>query len=237
MSTPTGQHQIIKESTDSFVGFLKDVYRDHGYKRIHVIVEAPKPDAIEGKLPAVCIYLYQIGPDWEGVGRGNTDYEEVKRVRTPEGKIVEVHQTAPVWVRLDYLISTWAQTPEDEQLLLGLAIKSLFDTHVLAGEDLKGETWPNGYQLPVAIGTRLDEGTLARFWGSLNQPIRPAINLWTVVPVMSDIQTPFKRVEERVIGYERLGIRGGDVKEIGPAGTPDMPPLAKGGGVFVKRKK
>jgi hypothetical protein len=44
---------------------------------------------------------------------------------------------------------------------------------------------------------------------------------------MSDIQTPFKRVEERVIGYERLGIRGGDVKEIGPAGTPDMPPLPR----------
>jgi hypothetical protein len=235
--TPTGQHQILKESTDSLVNFLKDVYRDHGYKRIHVIVEAPKPDAIEGKLPAVCVYLYQIGPDWEGVGRGNTDYQEVKRIRTPEGKIVEVHQAAPIWVRLDYLVSTWAQTPEDEQLLLGLSIKTLFDTHFLAGDDLRGDAFPTGYQLPIAVASRLDEGTLARFWGSLNQPIRPAINLWTVVPVLSDIQTPFKRVEERVIGYERLGIRGGDVKEIGPNRAVDTPPLHPRGGVFVKRKK
>lgn len=229
----TGQHQIIKETTDTIVQLLKDVYRDHGYKRIHVIVEAPKPDAIEGKLPAVCVYLYQIGPDWEGVGLAGTEYSEIRRVRTPEGKIIEVKQTPPTWVRLDYLVSCWAQTPEDEQLLLGLAIKVLNDTHVLKGEDLKGETFPPGYDLPISIAGRLDEGTLARFWGSLNQPIRPAINTWTVVPIMSDIQTPFRRVEERVIGYERLGFRGGDGKELGPERFPDMPP----GGVFVKRKK
>ena len=61
---------------------------------------------------------------------------------------------------------------------------------------------------------------------------------WTVVPIMSDIQTPFKRVEERVIGYERLGIPGGEEeKEYGPEGHPDMPPQAPGGGVFVKRTK
>jgi hypothetical protein len=53
------------------------------------------------------------------------------------------------------------------------------------------------------------------------------------VPIYSDIQTPFKRVEERVIGYEKLGDKGGVVREIGPTGTLDMPPA----GVFVKRKK
>lgn len=228
----SSQHQIIKEATDTFVQYLKDEYKDHGYKRIHVIVEAPKPDAIEGKLPAVCVYLYQIGPDWEGVGLGN-EYADVKRVRTPEGKIIEVRQSAPTYVRLDYLISTWAQTPEDEQLLLGLAVKCLNDTHVLNGDRLKGGTFPKGFDLPVSLAGRLDEGTLARFWGSLNQPIRPAINMWTVVPILSDIETPFKRVEERIIGYEKLGDKGGAERELGPVGNLDMPPA----GVFVKRKK
>jgi hypothetical protein len=232
MTVATGQHQILKETTDAIVQLLKDQYKDHGYKRIHVIVEAPKPDAIEGKLPACCVYLYQIGPDYEGVGLG-TEYSSIKRIRTPEGKIVEVKEDPPTWVRLDYLISCWAQTPEDEQLLLGLAIKCLNDTHFLEKEELKGESFPPGYQLPVSISARLDEGTLARFWGSLNQPIRPALNIWTVVPIFSAIETPFRRVEERVIGYERLGIRGGGEKEFGPTGTPDMPPR----GVFVKRKK
>lgn len=233
MTTATAQHQIIKETTDAIVQLLKDVYKDHGYKRIHVIVEAPKPDNIEGKLPACCVYLYQIGPDWEGVGLGS-EYSNIKKVRLPDGKIVEVREEPPTWVRLDYLVSTWAQTPEDEQLLLGLAIKSLNDTHYLEGkEQLKGESFAPGFQLPIAIASRLDEGTLARFWGSLNQPIRPALNMYTVVPIFSAIETPFRRVEERVIGYERLGIRGATEKEFGPPGTLDMPPR----GVFVKRKK
>jgi hypothetical protein len=228
----TGQHQIIKETTDTLVQLFKDTYKDHGYKRIHVIVEAPKPDAIEGKMPAVCLYLYQIGPDFEGASIGS--FQTVKKIRTPEGKIVEVKQDPPRWVRLDYLVSTWAQTPEDEQLLLGLAIKTISDTHFLDGKDLKGESFPPEYDLPIALAIRLDEGTLARFWGSLNQPIRPALNLYTIVPIMSAIETPFRRVEERVIGYERLGIRGGGgEKEYGPVGQPDMPPV----GVFVKRKK
>lgn len=232
----TAQHQIIKETTETIVHLLTNVFKDHGYKRVHVIVEAPKPDAIEGKLPAVCCYLYQIGPDWEGVGLGN-DFQRVQKIRTPEGKVIEVTQKPPTWVRLDFLISTWAQTPEDEQLLLGLAIKCLNDTHYLEGDDLKGDAFPPGYDLPISLAGRLDEGTLARFWGSLNQPIRPALNCWTVVPIMSDIQTPFKRVEERVIGYERLGVPGGDEVEYGPEGNPDMPPAPPGGGVFVKRTK
>jgi hypothetical protein len=226
----SSQHQIIKETTETFVQMLTNVFKDHGYKRIHVIVEAPKPDAIEGKLPAVCVYLYQIGPNWEGVGLD--DQSKVQRIRTPEGKVIEVEQRPPTWLRLDYLVSTWAQTPEDEQLLFGLAVKCLYDTPFLEGPDLKGESFPEGYDLPISMAGRLDEGTLARFWGSLNQPIRPALNAWTVVPIMSDVVTPFKRVEERVIGYERLGIAGQD-KELGPEGNPDMPPP----GMFVKRTK
>jgi Pvc16 N-terminal domain len=230
----TAQHQIIKETTDTLVDLLETTYKDNGYKRVHIIVEAPKPDAIEGKLPAICLYLYQIGPDWDGVPLSDA-YDGVKRMRTPEGKVIEVHQRAPNWVRLDYLISTWAQTPEDEQLLLGLAIKCVSETNYLEGEALKGESFPQDFYLPISTTGRLEEGTLARFWGSLNQPIRPALQIWTVIPIMSDVVSPFKRVEERVIGYRRLGVRGGDSDELelGPERRPDMPP----DGVFVERKK
>jgi hypothetical protein len=226
------QHQILKETTDTLVELLESTFKDNGYKRVHIIVEAPKPDAIEGKLPAVCLYLYQVGPDWEGIGMGD-NWAETKRVRTPEGKIIEVQQKAPSWVRLDYLVSTWAQTPEDEQLLLGLAIKALTDTHYLDGDALKGDSFPPEFYLPISMTGRLEEGTLARFWGSLNQPIRPAIQMWTVVPILSDHVQPFKRVEERVIGYRRLGLKGGDEEELGPEGRSDAPPP----GTFVKRTK
>jgi hypothetical protein len=227
------QHHIIKETTDTLVELLETTFKDAGYKRVHLIVEAPKPDAIEGKLPAVCLYLYQVAPDWDAAGLPR-DFDTSKRIRTPEGRVIEVQIKEPNWVRLDYLISTWAQTPEDEQLLLGLAIKTLSDTNYLEGDALKGESFPKDYYLPITTAGRLEEGTLARFWGSLNQPIRPALQMWTVVPVLSDVVSPFRRVEEKVIGYRRLGARGGGLEvELGPDGKPDMPPA----GVFVERKK
>ncbi len=208
-----GQHHIIKEATESLVRLIEVNFKDHGYKRVHVLVEAPKPDAVEGKLPAVCVYLYQVSPDWEGVGL-HKSYIETRRIRTPEGKIMEVEQKSPAWVRLDYLMSTWAQTPEDEQLLLALAIKLIADTPVLMGEQLIGETWPINYDLPITMSGRLDESTLARFWGSLNQPIRPALQIWTVVPIMSDTVAAVQarrgachRVPERQRAHHRDRIR------------------------------
>jgi len=225
------QHHILKETTDSLVELLTATFKDAGYKRVNMIVEAPKPDAIEGKLPAVCLYLYQIAPDWDGTARGAYIGDTVRRYRAPSGKIIEVVQHAPAWVRLEYLVSCWAQTPEDEQLLLGLAVKVLASRTVLQGKQLKGESFPEGYDVPIGLDGKIDEGTSARFWGSLNQPIRPALSLWTIVPVMSDEETPFRRVEERVIGYEGIGEELG--KETGPEGNIDVPPE----GTFVKRLK
>jgi len=225
------QHHILKETTDSLVELLTQTFKESGYKRVNMIVEAPKPDAIEGKLPAVCLYLYQIAPDWEGVARGAYLGDSVRRYRAPSGKIVEVVQHPPAWVRLEYLVSCWAQTPEDEQLLLGLAIKVFAARSVLKGHDLKGDSFPADYDVPIGLDGKIDEGTSARFWGSLNQPIRPALSVWTIVPVLSDVETPFRRVEERVIGYE--GIGESFEKETGPEGTIDVPP----DGTFVKRLK
>ena len=56
----------------------------------------------------------------------------------------------PLWVRLDYLISTWAQTPEEEQLLMGGAIKGLLEHPTLSGPDLKGESWKTRHDAAAA---------------------------------------------------------------------------------------
>ena len=228
----TPQHHIIKETSETLSRLLQDEFKRNGYKRVHIVEQAPKPDAIEGKLPAVSVYLYQLSIDPEGYD--STPHSELVEMPQDDGTIKEYFRRRRLWVRLDYLMSAWAQTPEDEQLLLGLAIKTLSDTNYLEGDALKGESFPKDYYLPITTAGRLEEGTLARFWGSLNQPIRPALQMWTVVPVLSDVVSPFRRVEEKVIGYRRLGARGGGLEvELGPDGKPDMPPA----GVFVERKK
>ena len=74
--TATPQHHIIRETSDSLSRLLQDEFRRAGYKRVHIVDQAPKPDAIEGKLPAVSVYLYQVSLDTEGVD-GNVHSELV----------------------------------------------------------------------------------------------------------------------------------------------------------------
>ncbi len=72
MATPTGQHHVIKEAGESLGQLLQAVFKESGYKRVHLVVAAPKQEAIEGKLPAVCVYLYNISLDDEGLGTNRT---------------------------------------------------------------------------------------------------------------------------------------------------------------------
>src|SRR5262245_66212697 len=71
-------------------------------------------------------------------------------------------------------------------------------------DKLRGGSFEDDFKLHVLLSTRLDEGTLARFWGSLNQPVRPAIQAWTAVPIVPEDMEPFLRVQERQLGYRDL---------------------------------
>ena len=206
-----GQHHIIKESSESLSQLLLGEFKAAGYKRVHIVANAPKPDQIEGKLPAVCVYLYQLGLDWEG-GMAHRKAQEILEVKQPDGTILEQMRDAPMSVRLDYLISTWAQTPEDEQVLLGLAIRAIMENPSIGREKLRGASFDDDFKLHVLLSTRLDEGTLARFWGSLNQPIRPAIQAWTAVPIVPEEMEPFRRVQERQLGFRDLNSVEGPIE-------------------------
>ena len=217
----SGQHHIIKECSDTLVQLLTQQFKEAGYKRVHIIVNAPKPDAIEGKLPAVCLYLYQVSLDDEGLD-GHVR-QEIIEVQQPDGSMKEFFRRPPMWIRLDYLISTWAQNPEDEQLLLGLAIKSVMENPYLERDRLKGDSFSAEFDLPLQLATRLDEGTLSRFWGSLNQPCRPAIQMFTSVPIHSEKLEEFKRVYEPVVKYRDLS-KGGEAEDFPSRVEPDRDP-------------
>jgi hypothetical protein len=68
------------------------------------------------------------------------------------------------------------------------------------------------------MSARLDEGTLARFWGSLNQPVRPAVQAWTAIPILPEKLEEFKRVQTRQLEYK--SITDPRVSETGPSGNP-----------------
>ena len=214
--TATPQHHIIKETSETLSRLLQDEFKRNGYKRVHIVEQAPKPDAIEGKMPAVSVYLYQMAIDPDGYD-GNV-HTELVEIPQDDGTIKEYSRRRKLWVRLDYLLSAWAQTPEDEQLLLGLIIRTVMENPTIERERLKGNSFEPDFQMNLQISSRLDEGTLARFWGSLNQPIRPAVQAWSTIPIIPEKLEEFKRVQTRQLEYK--SITDPRISETGPSGNP-----------------
>lgn len=195
-----GQHHIIKETSDTIGELLKEQYRQIGYRRVHLVVAAPKQDAIEGKLPAVSLYLYNITLDEEGISNNRTGRYIEEEIGS-DGQIHEVAREMPLWLRLDYLISCWAQTPEEEQLLLGATIKTLLEHPTLRGQQLKGDSFEADDYIPILLSQKLDEGVLSRFWSSLEQPLKPAVQCWTTIPLYPSVSTPIQRVVDREVRF------------------------------------
>ena len=46
----TPQHHIIKETSETLSRLLQDEFKRNGYKRVHIVEQAPKPDAIAKHL-------------------------------------------------------------------------------------------------------------------------------------------------------------------------------------------
>ena len=144
-SDDDAQHHIIKETSETLSRLLQDEFKRNGYKRVHIVEQAPKPDAIEGKLPAVSVYLYQMSIDPEGYD--STPHNELVEVPQEDGTIKEFFRRRRLWVRLDYLMSAWAQTPEDEQLLLGLIIRTVMENPEIPRDRLKGQSFEDDFKL------------------------------------------------------------------------------------------
>jgi hypothetical protein len=205
---PPAQHHAIKEAGESIGQLLQTVFRDNGYRRVHLVVAAPKQEAIEGKMPAVGVYLYNITVDEEGIYANHTG-RIIEKVVGADGQSKEIGKRMPLWVRLDYLLTTWAQTPEEEHLLMGAAVKGLIEHPTLKGAELKGDSWQEGMYLPIIMSQKLDEGVLSRFWSSLNQPLKPAIQCWTSVPIYPDGHVEIQRVIEKDVRFFDLNKVGG----------------------------
>jgi hypothetical protein len=167
-------------------------------------------------------------------GTDSTPHSELVEIPQEDGTIKEFMRRRRLWVRLDYLMSAWAQTPEDEQLLLGLIIRTVMENPELSREKLKGQSFEDDFKLNILMSARLDEGTLARFWGSLNQPVRPAIQAWTAIPILPEKLEEFKRVQSRRLEYK--SITDPQVSEVGPSGNPFLAArrLDLGGGTGKK---
>lgn len=195
-----GQHHAIKDAQESVGEFLIEQFKQQGYKRVHLVVEAPNSEAIEGKLPGVSVYLYNVIFDQEGLAN-NLGGSYIEQVMGADGRMREVSRERPIWLRLDFLISAWAHEPREEHLLLGAAVKAFVENRTIDGDKLKGNSWDSESFLPLNMTHKLDEGILSRFWASINQPMKPAIQCWTTVPIYPAGEVEVRRVQEKDVRF------------------------------------
>jgi hypothetical protein len=195
-----GQHHAIKDAQESIGDFLVDEFKKQGYKRVHLVVDPPNSEAIEGKLPGISVYLYNLIYDEEGLAH-NLSGSYIDHVMGPDGRAREVSRERPIWLRLDFLISAWAHEPHEEHLLIGAAVKALLENRTISGDKLKGSSWQADDYLPLNITHKLDESILSRFWASINQPMKPAIQCWTTVPIYPAGEVEVRRVQEKDVRF------------------------------------
>ena len=84
---------------------------------------------------------------------------------------------------------------------MGAAIKAVVEHPTVQGLDLKGEALKSEEYLPLYFSQKLDEGVLSRFWASLNQPMKPAVQCWTTVPIYPSGGTEIHRVQEKDVRF------------------------------------
>ena len=166
------QFEIIKDVTVTLTKLLTEKFKEAGYKDIEMYNVLPTEENIK-KLPAICLFLTAVSIDPLHRERDPVLVSETQE----DGSIIE-YTTAPTMVFWMYLLlSAWGKTPQEEHVLLGLAMRELHDHALIDSAFFHGESLHRGEELPLRV---VDESEFGydenmAFWRSIGEPIRPSV--------------------------------------------------------------
>jgi hypothetical protein len=199
-----GQFEIIKDVGSSIQQLLQDKLKAAGYKDVEIYTCIPTEENVK-KLPALCLFLGSVTVD--GLIRERP--EILVSTMSEEGQIDEYFTDSPMRLRLYYFLSAWGKTPEEEHVLLALAMKVLFECPVLESDMLKGNSFILDEGVPIRPVEEPKFGyeeTMA-FWRSLGEKVRPIVQYCAYAHIHSE-----RRIREvpRVleVGLDISGSKG-----------------------------
>ncbi len=175
------QFEVIKDINETLRELLKDSFKKTGFTTVTVSTDRPKKDNIKN-MPTVSCYMYHVGFHPGYKERTDTLVSSYDKA----GNVVEFYQDAPVYLFAHFIISVWGNSPNEENLLLGLAIKTLLEHPVCTGEILKGEAWYPDDKINVYPNLQADFNDTLSFWRSLNEELRPSIYYFVRFRIESD---------------------------------------------------
>lgn len=148
--------------------------------------------------PALSLYLYNIQEDPK---RREVQYQEV---RNDDGVVV-ARVLPPRRFKLSYLVTAWAQRPEDEHRLLSAVLSCFIRSEVVPPAVLQGALI--GLEEPVRCTIALPlppERSITDVWSTLGGPLKASLDLVVTAPFVTGrhqhvgppvTEEPFLRVQ------------------------------------------
>jgi len=193
------QFEVIKDIGETLKALLEESFKASGFTTVNVSVDKPKKDNIKN-LPTVNCYMYHLSFDHRYKERTKslvTNY-------TKDGQIVEFYRDAPVYMMAHYILSVWGNSPGEENLLTGLAVKTLVEHPFIEGELLKGDSFWPGDKINVYPNLQADFNDVLSFWRSISEELRPAVFYLVRFRIESDRKSKeIRRVMGRDIAVSR----------------------------------
>lgn len=187
------QFEVIKDVNETLKELLKESFKRTGFTTVTVSTDRPKKDNIKN-MPTVNCYLYHLGFHQGYKERTDTLVSSYDK----QGNIVEYYQDAPIYLLAHFIVSVWGNSPNEENLLLGLAIKTFGEHPVLDGESLKGDAWYPDDKINIYPNLQADFNDTMSFWRSLNEDLRPSVYYFVRFRIESDRRSAeTRRVVER----------------------------------------
>ncbi|HOU53361.1 MAG TPA: Pvc16 family protein [Myxococcota bacterium] len=193
------QFEVVRDIGESLKELLKESFKAAGFTTVTVSNDRPKKDNIKS-LPTVNLFLYHLAyaPGYkERTDSLVTTYDK-------EGRLVEYYQDAPVYLHAQFIVSVFGNTPNEENLLLGLIVKTFLENPILFGSQLKGDSFFPDDKVNVFPNLQADFNESVSFWRSLNEEVRPSLFYYVKFRVESDRRSSELR---RVLGRD-LAVHG-----------------------------
>jgi hypothetical protein len=152
---------------------------------VEVVFDAPTKDwAARRNAPTVNLYLYDIRED---LRRRELGWSEE---RDATGVVVG-RRPAPRFFKLSYLLTVWAQRPEDEHRLLDNLLRTFLLYDALPAHLVAGRLAEPRLDVPLTIGRPPPEDrAFADVWSALGGELKPSLDLVVDAPVDRGVVYP-----------------------------------------------
>ncbi|MGY9069826.1 DUF4255 domain-containing protein [Streptomyces sp. CAS3] len=187
--------KVDENLTDLLRGFVAAALPE---QPVEVILKAPTKDTVGGGALILDAYLYDVREELSHRSTGNIRIP-------PEKKPPEFTHSPPRYLRLSYMITTWANDPLDAHKILSAVYTGLSKERLLildvparqaheAADAVGNPTFKATAALEVGRAP-MEDRILSELWSTFQSPLAPLLNLTVTVPMVTfDLEDPPKTV-------------------------------------------